>query len=896
MTIKTYNSTAYRLYGFGYGTDSNLFQTGRTWPHKPYRVGSQTFTQVAGTSFRLFALDTNGYLYYWGRKNSPLTSDVALVPQLIDSNAWTKIIHSGSSGYNGFAWGIKGGNLYKIELSNTQTLIQTAIAPSIPNGWTDMDARGDDFFGIRGGQLYYWTTAGTPALKFSTTSDFVEIKREGGSAYFLARRTGGQVYRFDSNTSTLPSTWTTGVAKICDHAYSASGHGVIKTNGDLFVWGANSVGELGLGNNTSQSTPVFSRANVSNAMFDSNQSYIVTTANAVLAAGNIYRWPDGRNVGTALTSWTSLTLGIADTPSKFLPVAQGSITGLLCTNGNYYQWLQQSVQSLVYAVGKSGVYLTDNPFSDYTNPLNQATLGTVIDSTANWKAVCDSGTLAIWAINGSGELYTWGSNEQGHCLTGNYNWVSTPTKYGTDTDWHNVNFPYALKPDGKLYKFDSSTLGLTQLGSTLYRDIPNHGGGAYEPQYAVKFDGTFWYSDTSALSTQIGTDTDWDCMVRNSYQTLAKKTSGAIYKQSGASPTNFVLFDSGNYTSIALGSVSTTTTGAWAVKSDGTLWQWGTASSSPSQVGSETTWVSVQTTDVVILAINSYGEVWAAGNAYQNGASTSNSTLTKVANAPYAKEILTYGELSDSTALPHTKNSYIGYTIPTSSFTIAPTTGTTIELTNTSTNATNYLVDWGDGTTSTVASNRVTGAPGITPKLTHTYTLTSDSKFTVTLTAYGGSALSSTSTQTTTQYVTQSPTFTVVASGTGPSATFLNTSPNTLGATSVFGSGNKWRWEWDSTGTVYTDVDVGSGLPGSRNVAITHVFAFTGPEIVAAVPVTRTVKLKAYNGHASSPFSSATATVTLDPLNPTFPNVEFLTDTSVPDIINAPNTIIWGKA
>ena len=890
MTVKSYNTTPSKLYGFGSGSDYNLFQNNRTYWGYPYRVGSQAFTKTAGTTTRMWAIDTNGYLYYWGYHPDGTTT--VLVPTLVDNTrTWTTIAHPGGSNQLlTTVFGISGGKLYHIEfLSGGLNITQIGSSTT----WTDLDGRVNYMYGISGGVVYAWPTSASPTPVSVGFTTAVSVKREGTSKYFVLLANNDLYLNDASNAGS--NLVTSSVKSICDHSVDATGFGFITTSDALKVYGANASGELGLGNTTSYTynNAQQTRTNVRSANFNANKSYLVTTTNTVFAAGNRQRWPDGSNFNTNYSSWTSLSLGIADTPSKFLSSTSSRISQLLCTNGNYYQWNDTGLDIAVWSVGKTGVYYSDRPNLDFNNQLNTNILGTAINSNL-WKSVADS-SRAVWAINNSGELYAWGNNEQGHCLTGNYNWVSTPTKYGSDTDWHLVNFPYALKTDGKLYKFNTTTLALSQLGSALYQDIPVREGN-YEPGYAVKFDGTLWYSDTSSLSNQVGSDTDWDTIVSNGWTAFAKKTNGAIYKQTGAIAT-FTLFSSANYTSLTISSTggTTTNTGIWAVKSDGTLWQWGYTSGSPIQVGSASDWTRVQNVGGAIVAINTFGEVWSKGTAYINGGVTNTSVLTQVSNTPFAKEILTYGR-GDIDATYQTSNSYIGYLSPASSFTLATTSGTTVELTNNSTNATNYLVDWGDGTTSTVASNRVTGAPSITPKLSHTYTVTSDSKFTVTLTAYSGNAESNASTQTTTFFVTQSPTFTVVQQGTGPTATFRNTSPNTLGATSIFGSGNKWRWDWGD-GT-FDDVNSGSGNAGDRLVNLTHLFAFTGPEIVAAVPVNRTVILKAYNGHASSPFSSASIVVSVVPVNPKFPNVQFTTieDADIPAIFNAPKNIIWGTS
>jgi len=215
---------------------------------------------------------------------------------------------------------------------------------------------------------------------------------------------------------------------------------------------------------------------------------------------------------------------------------------------------------------------------------------------------------------------------------------------------------------------------------------------------------------------------------------------------------------------------------------------------------------------------------------------------------------------------------------PTASFTLNKTavdTGGAVLLTNTSTNADSYVIYWGDGTTDTVSSNSVAGGVG-GGTLSHTYAVTgtADTRYQPYIIATSSTAAAApavvsvtSSTQNVYVYKTHSPSYTYTTltgnndyslTPDGWNVTFTNTTAAGVGATATF-SGNKYRWDWgDST---VTDVNSGSGSAGDRSVAITHKFSLTDP----AVQQTFTVTLKVYNGHASSPFSSTTQTVTVNP-------------------------------
>ena len=213
---------------------------------------------------------------------------------------------------------------------------------------------------------------------------------------------------------------------------------------------------------------------------------------------------------------------------------------------------------------------------------------------------------------------------------------------------------------------------------------------------------------------------------------------------------------------------------------------------------------------------------------------------------------------------------------PIASFTLNKTTvdtGSTVQLTNTSQFADSYVIYWGDGTTSTVSSNSDAGGVGGGP-ISKTYTVTgsADTRYqpyiVATSSTAGVTPVSNTSaTQNVFVYKTHTPayTFTTLTGNNqytndpdGFDVTFTNTTAAGLGAASTF-SGNRYEWTWGDGTT--TSVNAGSGSAGDRSVAITKRFSLTNP----AVQQTFTVTLKVYNGHSTSPFSSTTQTVTVNP-------------------------------
>lgn len=213
---------------------------------------------------------------------------------------------------------------------------------------------------------------------------------------------------------------------------------------------------------------------------------------------------------------------------------------------------------------------------------------------------------------------------------------------------------------------------------------------------------------------------------------------------------------------------------------------------------------------------------------------------------------------------------------PIASFTLNDSTlddGASVQLTNTSQYADSYVIYWGDGTTSAVSSNGDLGGVG-GGAISHTYTVTgsADTRYQPYIKAISSTAgvtpvESTSATQNVFVFKTHTPAYTYTTltgnnqytnDPDGFDVTFTNTTAAGLGAASTF-SGNRYEWTWGDGTT--TSVNAGSGSAGDRSVAITKRFSLTNP----AVQQTFTVTLKVYNGHSTSPFSSTTQTVTVNP-------------------------------
>jgi alpha-tubulin suppressor-like RCC1 family protein len=242
---------------------------------------------------------------------------------------------------------------------------------------------------------------------------------------------------------------------------------------------------------------------------------------------------------------------------------------------------------------------------------------TISGGGTNWKQI-SVGERNAAAIKTDGTLWTWG--EGGVGALGNNSTVnrSSPgTVSGGGTNWKQVGACFhmlAIKTDGTLWSWGTNDYGQLGINSTVNRSSPGtvSGGGTNWKQISVTFyfnvaiktDGTLWtwgYNSAGNLGNNSTID-------RSSPGTVSG--SGTTWKEAVCN----------------LGTMA-------AIKTDGTLWTWGSdnygelghmtkyvSTSSPITVsGGGTTWKQVSVGRLHMLATKTDGTLWVWGNngAYQ---------------------------------------------------------------------------------------------------------------------------------------------------------------------------------------------------------------------------------------------------------------------------------------
>jgi len=237
---------------------------------------------------------------------------------------------------------------------------------------------------------------------------------------------------------------------------------------------------------------------------------------------------------------------------------------------------------------------------------NRSTPVTTSSGGANWKQV-SVGQNHTAAIKTDGTLWTWGAGDSGRLGNATITNTSTPvTTFAGGTNWKQVSassdYTAAIKTDGTLWTWGLGAGG--RLGNAVTTNastpVTTFAGGTNWKQVsgtlAIKTDGTLWtwgYNSTGQLGTNDAINkstpvttfaggTNWKQVSFGSNHTIAIKTDGTLWtwgsNSDGRLGTNVTTSSLTPVTTFAGGTnwkqVSAASAVA-AIKTDGTLWTWG---------------------------------------------------------------------------------------------------------------------------------------------------------------------------------------------------------------------------------------------------------------------------------------------------------------------------------
>ena len=307
----------------------------------------------------------------------------------------------------------------------------------------------------------------------------------------------------------------------------------------------------------------------------------------------------------------------------------------------------------------------------------------------NWTSLAHSRSTYRCAAKSDGTLWSWGYGQFGRLGQNQASTsYSSPTQIGSGTDWsiqphiHSCGQHHtaAVKQDGTLWMWGQNTNGqLGQSNKTKYSSpvqIPGTTWSAasctYSQAGALKTDGTLWtWGSNNYGELGLGNKTAYSSPKQVSGSNISKltgngvfmyiNTSGDLYSwgfnregqlghnQQSPSPPFACKVDPtqipGSYKDVCTGAEQ-----AFAVKTDGTAWSWGhnswgelglndlTFRSSPTQIGTDTTWDDISAGVNSTFGTKTDGTLWSWGrNASGGGALNDNVKYSSPVQIPGTK-------------------------------------------------------------------------------------------------------------------------------------------------------------------------------------------------------------------------------------------------------------------
>jgi alpha-tubulin suppressor-like RCC1 family protein len=310
--------------------------------------------------------------------------------------------------------------------------------------------------------------------------------------------------------------------------------------GNLWTWGYNPYGGLGTNDNTDRLTPVTTFAGGTNW----KQVSGALSATAIKTDGTLWTW--GRNV--------SGQLGTNDTTGRLTPVTTfaGGTNWKQVSSGGYPMAAIKTDGTLWVWGSNIDARLGTNDTTDRATPVTTFAGGT------NWKQV-SAGYDHCAAIKTDGTLWSWGRGNDSQLGDNTITTKSTPvTTFAGGTNWKQVSaggsHTAAIKTDGTLWTWGYNNEGQLGINDTTNRNTPvtTFAGGTnwkrvnagYHPSTtAIKTDGTLWAwgrnnigqlgtNDTTQRNTPVTTfagGTNWKQSSNGRGQTAAIKTDGTLW-------------------------------------------------------------------------------------------------------------------------------------------------------------------------------------------------------------------------------------------------------------------------------------------------------------------------------------------------------------------------------
>jgi alpha-tubulin suppressor-like RCC1 family protein len=323
----------------------------------------------------------------------------------------------------------------------------------------------------------------------------------------------------------------------------------------LYAWGSNASGQIGDNTIATRNTPRQEFTSSTNWKQVSNGNSFTV---AIKTDGTLWVWGSNSNgqIGDNTIATRSTPRQEFTSSTNWKQVSSGEQhTVAIKTDGTLWSW----------GTNTSG-QIGDNTTASRSTPRQEFT------SSTNWKQVSGGGYHTA-AIKNNGTLWVWGFNTNGQIGDNTIATRNTPRQeFTSSTNWKQVTccrfHTAAIKTDGTLWLWGGNSDGQLGDNTNISRSTPRQeftsstnwkqvSGGRLHIA-AIKTDGTLWLWGGNS-NGQIGDNT-----------TASRSTP----RQEFTSSTNWKQVSGGRLHTAA-------------IKTDGTLWLWG--SNAQSQIGDNTT-------------------------------------------------------------------------------------------------------------------------------------------------------------------------------------------------------------------------------------------------------------------------------------------------------------------
>jgi alpha-tubulin suppressor-like RCC1 family protein len=646
----------------------------------PVQIGSDNnWVTVSAGGYFSMAIKADGTLWSWGTNigvqggnvagmlgNGTAPGSISVPVQVGTDNHWISVAagdyHTLALKSDGtlWVWGYNGEG----ELGIGSTACKsTPYQLGTDNKWVYISAGGGHSNAIKAdGTMWGWgfngdgeTGDGTTAQRNSPVqagTDNKWVSVAAGTYYTMALKSDGTLWTCGWSGQHLNQIGTGNTWVSYFGGYMQ--FGAIRSDGTLWMWGYNNYGQVGDGTTTTRANPVQIGTGTDWVSFGASAGgYYTSTSYATRADGSLWTW--GLNTsgqmgdGTLVNKWVPTMVHASDHVVSSISGGSGFATGVN-TDGTMWGWGSNYL-------GQVG----DGTTIARTSPVQ-------VGTATNWHGM-NSGDSHTIAIQSNGTLWAWGCNQYGQLGDGTTSSHTIPNQIGTANDWAAVfaggSSSMAIKANGTLWAWGQNNLGQLGDGTFVDKHSPVQIGtdnewvsvGISEDHVlGLKSNGTLWawganYNGALGDGTtnpenapmQVGTDNKWIGFRSGDGFTVAEKSDGTLwacgYNADGelgiGSLTN-------QLTLVQVGTdndwILQTATGgdrlqySYALKSNGTLWSWGSnfygaagdgtvwTIQSPVQIGSSL-WSGVYSAGVIAFGLqptrdpfcatgdNSFGEL-----------------------------------------------------------------------------------------------------------------------------------------------------------------------------------------------------------------------------------------------------------------------------------------------